>query len=199
MLDLQGLELAPFHYIPKGIKKLNNTYRFLIAILSLKENYIKWPNTNERKQLSAAFQAEFNLPNAVGIIDGTHINFSQKPALDGEVYWTRKSRYSLNAQIVCDIYKKIIFYQVGWPGSIFDQTAFSQTKFFLEPHRFFSDNQFLLGDSGYTASRHMLTPYRNPAAQINENAEFNLEFSRARVLVEHAIGLLKSRYFTGLF
>ena len=52
----------------------------------------------------------------------------------------------------------------------------------------------LLGDSGYTATARMLTPYRNPSAQVNENAVFNLCFSRARVHVEHLIGILKSRW-----
>jgi hypothetical protein len=65
----------------------------------LKRDYVKWPNDTERKKNSAAFHQKYRLPNAVGIIDGTHIHLSQKPALDGEVYWTRKSRYSINAQI----------------------------------------------------------------------------------------------------
>jgi hypothetical protein len=29
----------------------------------------------------------------------------------------------------------------------------------------------------------MLTPYRNPAAEVPENALFNLEFYKARVIV----------------
>jgi len=162
--------------------------------LSLEKDYIKWPDSNQRRMISATCENEYNLPNAVGIIDGTHINLSQKPAIDGEVFWTRKCRYSLNAQIVCDFNRRIIYYQVGWPGSIFDQTAFSQTKLFLHPSLYLNPNEYLIGDSGYAASKHMLTPFRNPAAEIPENALFNLEFSKARVIVEHTIGVLKARW-----
>jgi hypothetical protein len=40
----------------------------------------------------------------------------------------------------------------------------------------------------------MLTPFSNPAAEVPENALFNFEFSKARVIVEHTIGVLKSRW-----
>jgi hypothetical protein len=53
-----------------------------------------------RREISSTILEKYGIPNAVGIIDGTHINFSQRPSIDGEVYWTRKGRYSLNAQIV---------------------------------------------------------------------------------------------------
>ena len=76
------------------------TSRFVTAILDLRKEFIKWPGRRERQRIAARFQNQYHLPNAVGIVDGTHIHFSQKPAVDGEVYWTRKSRYSLNAQIV---------------------------------------------------------------------------------------------------
>jgi hypothetical protein len=170
------------------------TQRVVRALLDLKREFLRWPDAQERARTAARFQREYHLPNAIGVIDGTHIHFSQKPAVDGEVYWTRKSRYSLNAQIVCDLDRKIIYYQVGWPGSIFDQTAFAQTVLHRSPGNFMSENQYLLGDSGYTATARMLTPYRNPIAELKENAIFNLCFSRARVIVEHTIGILKSRW-----
>ena len=100
----------------------------------------------------------------------------------------------MNAQVVCDFDKVITYFQVGWPGSVYDSTVFADTKLFQNAEHYFSDHEFLLGDSGYTASLRMLTPYRNPQAQIEENAEFNLIFSSARVVVEHVMGLLKSRW-----
>ena len=95
---------------------------------------------------------------------------------------------------MCDFDKIITYFQVGWPGSVYDSTVFAETRLFQKPQLYFSGNEFLLGDSGYTASLRMLTPFRNPQAQIEENAEFNVIFSSARVVVEHVMGLLKSRW-----
>ncbi len=64
----------------------------------------------------------------------------------------------------------------------------------MEPENFFSDGHYLLGDSAYKLSLQMLTPYKNPAATIPENARFNYQFSQARVKIEHVMGLLKSRW-----
>ncbi len=47
----------------------------------MEKDYIKWPDSTQRRIISATYDNEFNLPNAVGIIDGTHINLSQKPAI----------------------------------------------------------------------------------------------------------------------
>ena len=70
------------------------TQRVVRAVLDLKREFLRWPDAQERARTTARFQREYHLPNAIGVIDGTHIHFSQKPAVDGEVYWTRKSRYS---------------------------------------------------------------------------------------------------------
>jgi hypothetical protein len=170
------------------------TRRVVNALLSLEGKFIKWPSSRRRREISSQILEEYGIPNVVGIIDGTHIHFSQRPAIDGEVYWTRKSRYSINAQIVCDNDKRIIYYQVGWPGSVIDQTAFEQTNLFKYPNMFLNVTEFLLGDSGYSSSEKMLTPYRNPLAQVPVNSAFNFHFSRCRVKIEHVMGLLKARW-----
>jgi len=73
--------------------------RVVQAVLSLKNRFIKWPNGNKRKLIAQNFFDSFGIPNVVGVVDGTHIHFSQKPAIDGEVYWTRKCRYHYITQL----------------------------------------------------------------------------------------------------
>ena len=67
--------------------------------MSLKFKYIKWPTDLEKDEMSEFMDARFSLKGAVGIVDGTHLNFNWRPTVDGEVFWTRKCRYSLNAQV----------------------------------------------------------------------------------------------------
>ncbi|KAJ1555693.1 hypothetical protein HK096_001849, partial [Nowakowskiella sp. JEL0078] len=59
------------------------------SILSLKWNYIKWPKSGERKEISQRIYEHFGF-GAIGIIDGTHIHLSQWPAVNGSTYWTCK-------------------------------------------------------------------------------------------------------------
>ena len=53
---------------------------------------------HERKELSKLSQ----LPNCVGIVDGGHINLEQAHFDDPESYFSRKMRYSMHLQGICD-------------------------------------------------------------------------------------------------
>ncbi len=100
----------------------------------------------------------------------------------------------MNVQLVCDDRRRIIYYQLGWPGSVFDSTVFGQSMLFLHPTDFFSLGEFLLADCGYRATYFVCTPYRQPAASIPHNKVFNELFSSARVVIEHVNGILKGRF-----
>ena len=81
---------------------VNFTNRVLTAVYDITRNIICWPNAQERKLISSRFHKTFGLKGAVGAVDGTHIILSQRRHIDGEVYWTRKQRYYINVQIICD-------------------------------------------------------------------------------------------------
>ncbi|OWY99088.1 hypothetical protein PHMEG_00029978 [Phytophthora megakarya] len=81
------------------------------------------------------------------LCDGVHLvnwgvwGFTVKPAKDGECFFDRKQRYSLNAQVVCDNRRRIISFLSGWPGSCSDSTIYQEmslSKSALK-HRFFSN------------------------------------------------------------
>lgn len=172
----------------------NFTKRVFTAILSLKDQVIKWPNAKERRQISRRFARDHGLPNAVGIIDGTPVVYSQRPHIDGEVFWTRKKEYSQNLQLVCDDRRKVRFFLIGWPGTVYDNTVFCKTKLARNPLRYFCGGQYILADSGYSLKSFVVTPYRQPLADIPENRVFNEYFSSARVIIEHVNGILKGRF-----
>ncbi|KAE8953824.1 hypothetical protein PR002_g32261, partial [Phytophthora rubi] len=70
-------------------------------------------------------------------------------------YFDRKSRYSINGQIVCDDNRRIIAFYAGWPGSCCDSTVYKKlqlAKDSKKPH-FFSPGEYLIGDSAYPADR----------------------------------------------
>jgi hypothetical protein len=79
----------------------------------------------------------------------------------------------------------------GYPGSLHDATCFSKTDLYRNPEKYFSNGEYLLADGGYTLTQNQIVPYRNPQG---EQSEFNMEFSSARIIVEHVMGLLKGRW-----
>jgi hypothetical protein len=170
------------------------TKRVFKAILSRKDDEIRWPSATERAEISRRFGREHGLPGAVGVVDGTYVSMSQKPAVNGEVYFNRKSRYAMNVQLICDDRRRVIYYQLGWPGSVYDSTVFAQSPLFINPQDYLSLGEFLLADSGYTATYFICTPYRQPAASLSYNKIFNELFSSARVVIEHVNGILKGRF-----
>lgn len=91
---------------------VNYTDRVVEALHDTFVDQVKWPNVQERVRISDVFAAK-GFPGCVGLLDGTLFPLSQKPHLHGETYYDRKSRYSINAQIVCDDKKKIIYCFTG--------------------------------------------------------------------------------------
>lgn len=165
--------------------------RVIEALLSLRESFIKWPAPVERQKTSNYFEENHKLSGCVGVVDGTLVNLCQKPSIDPETYWTRKQRYSMNVQILCNHKREIIYYQVGYPGSCHDSLCFKHTDICKHPENYFSNGEYLIADCGYTLSQNLIVPYRNPQG---DQIEFNRKFSSARIIVEHVMGLLKGRW-----
>ena len=191
-------QLAAYFGISKG-SVTDFTRRCMIAIEAELGKLVRWPNREERVLTSKRIQHYHYFKNCIGYVDGTHLKLSQKPKVDGETYFNRKKDYSLNCQIFCDERRIIFGVQLGYPGSVSDATCLNDSVFLRnENQTFFStdgNHEYILGDSGYALHPYVLTPYRRPQVDgSDDNADFNLIHSSARVAVENAIGMLKGRW-----
>ncbi|KAL2621484.1 hypothetical protein R1flu_001689 [Riccia fluitans] len=88
---------------------VNYTNRVMTAIECCLKNEISWPNRLERTRIASVFAAG-GFPGCIGLVDGTTIRLSQRPVEDGETYFDRKGDYSINAQIISDDRKRIIYF-----------------------------------------------------------------------------------------
>jgi hypothetical protein len=170
------------------------TKRVIAAFKGLAPRYITWPGPAERSQLSAYNQKEYGFDGCILSSDGTHVVLFQRPSLDGEVYFNRKSCYSFNVMLMFDHNRNIRYMNAGWPGSVHDSKIWESGSVAKDPERFFSNGQYQFGDSGFALTKQMIVPYRQPAASSPENEEFNLRLSRGRVVSEHGNGILKGRF-----
>ena len=168
----------------------------LVALKSLKSQTYFWPSSEERKRMSARIKARWMFPYCVGLIDGTLLPLSSRPLLFGENYMSRKKFYAIVMLIVWDDIGRILYYNVGWPGSVHDNQVWRTCKMNVNSQDFFSPKEYLLGDSAFTAGPTMIPPFKSKVGtDLDMNsAQFNTMLARPRVKSEHCIGILKGRF-----
>lgn len=133
------------------------------------------------------------LPHCIGYVDGTHIVLDEAPVDDPESYFSRKQRYSIQLQAICDKEKRIRNIVVGYPGSVHDARVFSSSEIGKNPLKFFSGSEWIAGDSAYRITKYLITPFRRNATDGNysQRKQFNKYFSGYRVNIECCFGKLK--------
>lgn len=77
------------------------TQRVIVAFLSLHDSVIRWPTEAEKDEAKAWVESASCEDWAGGfcMVDGTLVPLFEKPGHHGEVYFDRKSNYSLNIQV----------------------------------------------------------------------------------------------------
>jgi hypothetical protein len=63
--------------------------------LKLRSGYVCWPTPEERINIAERIRKKFDIPNCVGIIDGTLFPLETRPLINGEDYFTRKGSMAL--------------------------------------------------------------------------------------------------------
>ncbi|KAF6209583.1 hypothetical protein GE061_015331 [Apolygus lucorum] len=170
------------------------TRRIFRAILALKSRFLTWMNAEERAKIVAETYDE--LPYCVGYIDGTEIPLAEKPVTSPDDYYSRKQRFSIKAQIVCDRHLVVRSLTVGHPGCVHDARIYALSELGRRTPDFLSNHQWIAGDSAYKLTTTLITPYKRSAGvPLPENqVRFNKIFSKYRVRVEHTFGSMKERF-----
>lgn len=170
------------------------TRRVFKAILSVDNLRIQWPNAEERRAL--AVDTIDDLPECVGIVDGTHHSLHLKPRSNAQHYYSYKSEYSLKTQIICNKNKKIIHVLTGICGSVHDATIFKKCDVYRNPQKYLSGLEYIAGDSAYPLSPFCLTPYKRNSTHMTapDRKLYNKTFSKFRVRVENCIGETKNQF-----
>lgn len=88
--------------------------------LSFAKSEISFPESLAERTLIK--QKIFNIakiPNAIGIVDGTHVAI-RAPSKNEPIYVNRKQYHSINCQVVADADYKFLDVVAKWPGSTHD-------------------------------------------------------------------------------
>lgn len=138
-------------------------------------------------------------------MDGTHIPVPAPSARDMSAYYNYKGFYSVILLALVDNVGFFRWIISGPPGSSGDAGVWNWSKQskdikaeqqLPEAQRTrICRNRFILGDSAFSNSAWLLTPYDNPVTRVQRF--FNFKHSQTRFIVEHAFGRLKVRRSSG--
>ena len=174
------------------------TRRVLTAIHSscLREMHIRWPFGQEREEAKewAETQPCYAWRGGWCMVDGTLIPLYSKPRYYGDLWFDRKSNYSMNVQIVNTPNLKIIDYASGFRGSQHDSHCFNYTRLAIHQKDLMAEDEWVWADVGYKLQKWCMIPYKRPHSLLQDNKDFNYHLSKIRIKSEHAIGYLKGRF-----
>ncbi|KAK3924025.1 Protein ANTAGONIST OF LIKE HETEROCHROMATIN PROTEIN 1 [Frankliniella fusca] len=172
--------------------ELHRYYTMIIkALCALGENYITWPDAQERVVIKQNLEAISGFPGAVGLIDGTHIQIT-RPLDEPAAYRDRHHIYSIQVQGVCDHRLLIRDLYVGEAGSLADARVFRRSPLFrnilYRDDHMFSEGEHIIGDSAYPNIDRLMTPFVNNGRLAQIQRQYNTSLSRIRVKIEHTWG-----------
>ena len=169
--------------------------------------YLKCPTTpDEWKELEREFRIRWNVPHALGALDGKHVAL-KKPKNTGALYHNYKGFFSIVMLALVDGQYKFRWVDAGTEGSCSDGQIFnaSQLKRRIEDGRIgFPDPAliiqggpdvpyFILADDAFSLKTWLMKPYGRRMLTREERIA-NYRISRGSRVVENAFGILVSRF-----
>jgi hypothetical protein len=78
-----------------------------------------------------------------------------------ERFWNRKGYYGLNAEAFCDAWCRFVSFEMCWPGSTNDITAYKGSDLYFDVDDYMSDEFYFALDEAYKSIRDgkHLTPF----------------------------------------
>ena len=195
-----------------GFRVAHNTISFIIpetceAIYQVyKDELFRCPTTTEGwKQVASGFSSKWNIPHAVGAIDGKHVAI-RCPPHGGSIYFNYKGFHSIVLLAVVDSDYKFLYCDVGSPGASADGGIFADTALRIAIERDtvgFPEPEYLpgslervpyslIGDDAFPLRPWLMKPF--PQRQMTtEERIYNYRLCRARRVVENAFGIMANR------
>lgn len=133
-----------------------------------------------------------SFPRVIGAIDCTLVKIDSPGGDDAEIYRSRKGFFALNVQSISDSDLKFRNIVARWPGSVHDQTIFNNSRVKEQFENGAFAPYILLGDSGYTLQRYLMTKLHE--TQNRSENLYNESLIRTRNVVERQYGVWKRRF-----
>lgn len=166
---------------------------FLDAIMDISPTFIEFPSMSELAFTEPKLYEQSKIPNIMGIVDCFSVYISRPKTPIADVYTTKRSKYSLNVQLVCDSDLRVLDTAVHWPGDTPNSETWKNCalRTVLKENAMLS-NSFLVGNSSFPLEPWLLVPYEE--CHKTEELVFNDHISRALNVGKKCYATLKTRF-----
>ena len=203
-MDLQYL----FRISPQAIGNIVKTMSTIIY-KTLKNVYLQEPSVHTWKKIEIEYMNYRQISNCLGSIDGKHVRL-QKPANKGSLYYNYKHFHSLVLMACVDANYLFTIIDVGACGSANDNAIFRNSAFgklfFADrlhipmPEPYPNDDvvspYFFIADEAFPLLPNLMRPFSGKSIEAETSQPkriFNYRIRRARLNVECAFGMLRSK------
>ncbi|KAE8223247.1 hypothetical protein CF319_g3691 [Tilletia indica] len=178
----------------------NWTMAVVKGMVALEGYLVDWASEEEKEEAKEWVRLRSGVDEWGGgfaTVDGTHVNLAWAPGLgQGEGFYSRKNRHSLNVQLVSlPTTLRIISYCIGPRGGTGDQRAWAASAVAQAPRLYLEKDEWLWADKGYPFHDYLVGPYRHQELRKSKDLRrFNYWLSNIRVRAEHTMGYIKGRF-----
>ncbi|KAF8551933.1 hypothetical protein OG21DRAFT_1417053, partial [Imleria badia] len=123
---------------------------------------------------------------------GSYFNtLFQKPGYFGEMFYDRKSTYSMNCQLIVMLHNlHIVDYGLGHPGSVHDVYAFLGTRTAQNPDMMIPPEHWIWADSVYVTQMWCVVPFKSTGGTgLSQSRNIYNKY-----LSKHAFAALKGQF-----
>jgi len=146
-------------------------------LVSISDEYVKWPEGAVAEATKQKFRRKCNIPNIIGAIDCTHVTI-KAPTQHKNCYYDRKQNCSIVLQAVVDADLRFTNLYCGEPGSVHDARVLRKSSLYPmvceAADCFFPNGSFLLADSAYAANSWLVTPLRDRGNLNRQQIKYRL-------------------------
>ncbi|XP_071504718.1 putative nuclease HARBI1 [Diadema antillarum] len=175
-----------------------------------KDEVFSPPVTPESWRAAASqFKQTWNIPHAVGALDGKHIAI-KKSSHTGSLFYNYRGCFSIPLLALVEVDYKFVWIKFGGKRHMSDAQIFGDSRLFnfLErevlglppafPLTTSSDDLqdmpfFILGDGAFALRKFLMKPYSRRKMSSEERI-FNYRPSRGRRVMENGFGILASKF-----
>ncbi|KAK4886311.1 hypothetical protein RN001_002582 [Aquatica leii] len=176
--------------------------RILDYLIDIAPTFVSFPTSQEGKlhisrkfeDVSIVWSLISGITGILGCIDGTFIPIRTPVHKLKSTYVNRHDFPSITLQAICDSDKRFLDLFTGVSSKIHDARVFKLSNLSNKLRELCGVDFHILGDAAYPLKQFLITPYRDYGNLSPEQTIFNMKFSRARVKIENAFGLLKQRF-----
>ena len=206
--DAQRTIAASYRISPTTITRvLSETCDALWDSL-LNLTFIDAPSTEAQwREIAAEFETKWNVPHALGAIDGKHV-VMQAPYNSGSEYFNYKKTHNIVLLALCNARYEFLLVDIGGSGRQSDGSVYNNSHLghaiehdllnIPKPDKINPDSLKLypfvfVADDAFGLIPHMMKPYPYQNLPIDQRI-FNYRLSRPRRVIENTFSIATSRF-----